>query len=542
MAETELTQARNCCGRHAWAEAYRWFSLADHQRPLGVADLEHWATSAYLLGRDVEFHGLLDRAYHAHVARTNHAGAARCAFWLGLTSLLRGEAAQASGWVARARRLIEGQDCVEQGYLLLPVAEQHLGEGDAGAGLELASAAAAIGERFGDPDLTACARQLQGRARIEQGDVGPGLGLLDEAMIGVSGGELSPIVTGLIYCSVVEACQRVFAFSRAREWTLALTQWCERQPDMVAFTGICLVYRAEIMQASGDWVEAMAEACRACARASQPGGRPAPAGAFYRQGEIHRLRGDFQAAESAYREASLRGLDPQPGLALLRLAQARTDAAMAALRRTVGAAADPLQLARLLPAYAEVALAAADPETAHKAAAELEQIASTYGTEVLRANAAQVRGAVELAEGRPQTALTALRRASEMWQQLGAAYETARARLLIALACRTLGDVESAELELDAAGGLFERLGAAPDLARVASLRTQRARRDGHRLTARELDVLRRIAAGKTNKAIASELAVSERTIDRHVSNILSKLGVSSRTAATAYAYHHQLL
>jgi DNA-binding CsgD family transcriptional regulator len=538
----DLTHARECYTRQAWSEAHRCFLEADRMVPLAVHDLERLATAAYLLGRDLEFQGFLERAYHAHLEQAAHPAAARCAFWIGLTLLLRGEAAQASGWVARARRLIEDQDCVEHGYLLLPVAEQHLGEGDAAVALELASAAAAIGERFGDADLTACARHLQGRARIEQEDVRGGLGLLDEAMIGVSQGELSPIVTGLIYCSVIEACQRVFAFGRAREWTAALSRWCERQPDMLAFTGTCRVYRAEILQASGAWVEAMAEACRACERGARPGGPPGPAAAWYRQGEIHRLRGELDAAEAAYRHANLLGLDPQPGLALLRLAQGRTDAAIAAMRRAVGATADPLQLARLLPAYAEMALATGDARTARAASAELEEIASRFGTEVLRAHAAHVRGAVELGESQARAALGSLRRASQLWQEAGASYETARARLLLGLACKALGDPESAELQLDAAAAIFEKLGAAPDLARLASLRSRPARRAPHQLTPRELAVLRRITAGKTNKAIAAELSVSERTIDRHVSNILSKLGVSSRTAATAYAYDHKLV
>ena len=541
MSEAELTRARECYRRRAWSEAHRLLLRADRTTPLGVEDLERLATSAYLIGRDLDFHRFLDRAHHAHVQEGDQPRAARCAFWLGLTLLLRGETAQANGWLARAQRLVDGRDCVEHGYLLLPVATLHLRERNNEAALVAVSAAVEIGDRFGDADLTACARHLLGRAVIQQGEIQRGLGLLDEAMIAVSGGELSPIVTGLIYCSVIDACQQILALSRAREWTFALTRWCEQQPEMVAFTGICIVHRAEIMQFCGAWEEAMAEACRACERASQAGGQKPLAAAFYRQGEIHRLRGEVGAAEEAYRNASRLGSEPQPGLAMLWLAQGRADAASVAIRRILGAATDPLERAKLLPAYMEIALVAGDVQEARSASAELGEIAGRYATDLLRAMAAHARGAVELAEGRTQVALSTLRHAFELWQQGEAPYEIARVRLLIALACRELADVESADLEFDAARALFERLGATPDLARLDSLRN-RAKANQLRLTPRELQVLRQVAAGKTNKAIATELFVSERTVDRHVSNIFTKLGVASRAAATAYAYNHKLL
>lgn len=542
MLEAELKRARECYRCRAWSEAHQLLSLADRTTPLAVDDLERLATSAYLIGRDLDFHRYLERAHHTRLQEGDQIRAARCAFWLGLTLLLRGETARANGWLARAQRLAEGRDCVEHGYLLLPVAEQRLGEKDSDAALTAATGAAEIGDRFGDEDLTACARHLQGRALIQQGQVQRGLGLLDEAMIAVSVGELSPIFTGLIYCSVIDTCQQVFALSRAQEWTFALTRWCEQQPEMGAFTGTCLVHRAEVMQFRGAWTEAMTEASHAYERASQAGERKPPAAAFYRQGEIHRLRGEFGAAEEAYRNASRLGSEPQPGLALLRMAQGRTDAACAAIRRVLGAATDPLHRAKLLPAYVEIALVAGDMQEARAASAELDEIAQRYATDVLQAMAAHARGAVELAEGRAQAALTALRHAFELWQQGEAPYETGRVRLLIALACRELGDVESAGLEFEAAGAVFERLGATADLAHLGSLRKLATQANQHGLTPRELQVLRQIAAGKTNKAIATELFVSERTIDRHVSNILTKLGVPSRAAATAYAYNQKLL
>jgi DNA-binding CsgD family transcriptional regulator len=541
MLEAKLKRARECYRRHAWSEAHQLLAVADESTPLGAEDLELLATSAYLIGCDLDFHQSLERAHHTWLQQGEQCRAARCAFWIGLTLLFQGDAGPGNGWLARAKRLVEGRECVEQGYLLVPVAEQCLGDRDAEAALKAATGAADIGARFGDADLTACARHLQGRALIEQGHVERGLKLLDEAMVEASGGEVLPIMTGLIYCSVIAACHRVFALSRAREWTIALSHWCEQQPQMVAFTGTCLVDRAEVMQFRGAWTDAMSEACLARERGSHAGEGKAPAAAFYRQGEIHRLRGEFTAAEEAYRNASRMGAEPQPGLALLRMAQGHIDAARAAIHRVLSAATDPLQRAKLLPACIEIAQAAGDVEEARSAAGELSDIARRYPTDVLQAMAAHAQGAVELAEGRAQAALAALRRAFELWQRGEAPYETACVRLLTALACRELGDVESADLEFEAAGGLFESLGAAPDLARLDSLRNRTTQAGRHGLTPRELQVLRQIAAGKTNKAIASELSLSERTIDRHVSNLLNKLGVSSRAAATAYAYSHKL-
>jgi DNA-binding CsgD family transcriptional regulator len=435
----------------------------------------------------------------------------------------------------------EEHECAEQGYLLLPVVEQQLAAGDCEAAYATAASAAAIGDRCGDADLIACARHDQGRIRIQQGQVEKGLALLDEVMVAVTAGELSSVVTGLMYCSVIQACQEVYAFGRAREWTAALAQWCEEQPEMVAFTGVCRVHRAEIMQLSGAWQDAIEEAQRVREHA-QGVSRQTAAAALYQQAEVHRLRGEFAAAEEAYRSASQWGLEPQPGLALLRLAQGRTDAAVAAIRRALSAAADPLQRTKLLPARIEIMLAAGDVQDARTACRELEEITARLDAAVLGAMAAHARGALELAEGDAHAALGSLRRAFEVWQQIEAPYVAARVRVLIGLACRTLGDHDGGGLELDAARAVFEQLGAAPDLARIESLIRGAPSGRSHGLTPRELQVLRLVAAGKTNKAIAAELFLSEKTVDRHVSNIFVKFDVPSRAAATAFAYRHKLI
>jgi DNA-binding CsgD family transcriptional regulator len=307
---------------------------------------------------------------------------------------------------------------------------------------------------------------------------------------------------------------------------------------MVAFTGRCLAHRAGIMQRHGAWRNALAEAQLAREHCEQAMNWAAAGQALYQQGELHRLQGRSDSAAAAYKEASQLGREPQPGLALLRLAQGDLDAAKAAIRRVVDETTEPLNRAALLPAFAEIMLAAGEPDEARRASGELEELAAGTGRPMLQATAAHVRGAVELGAGDSQAALPALRDAARLWQELDAPYEVARVRMLVGLACRELGDGDTATLELDAARGAFEQLGAAPDLARLRSLTGAAP----HGLSARELEVLRLVASGKTNRQIAEELVVSEHTVARHVQNIFAKLGVSSRTAAAAFAFEHRLV
>ncbi|HEX5778104.1 MAG TPA: response regulator transcription factor [Xanthobacteraceae bacterium] len=543
VAQT-LQRGRDSFGRRSWDEAFKTLARIDGAVPLGADDLERAATAAYLTGRDQDYLKLLERAHRAHQDAGERERAARCAFWLGLRFVFRGEMGPATGWFGRAHRLIEEheRDCVERGYVLLPLVEQHLMAGKPTAAYEAAANALAIGTRFHDPDLVAIALHLQGRALLREREVERGLALLDEAMVAVAADELSPIVTGLIYCSVIDACQQVCAFGRAGEWTAALASWCAEQPQLIAFTDRCLVHRSEVMQLHGAWDDAIAEAQRACTRLGPKDDRRAAAAAYYQQGEVHRLRGDFESAETAYRETSQWGGDPQPGLALLRLAQGRTDAAAAAIRRSAGATADPFRRVRLLPAQVEIMLAAHDLAEAHTACRELEELTLAYGTDALRALAAHARGIVELAEGKHREALNSLQTAQRGWHEFDVPYLAARARVEAALACRALGDDEGAGMELDAARVVFERLGAGPDVARIDALARGRPTGQSHSLTTRELQVLRILASGKTNKSIARELSLSEKTVDRHVSNIFNKLDVPSRAAATAYAYEHKLI
>jgi DNA-binding CsgD family transcriptional regulator len=538
-----LERGRALYERRAWADAYEALSTADQARALGGHDLVLLAMSAGLLGKGDEVLSALERAHQAYVETGELQAAVRAAFWLASRLQSIGEHGRASGWLGRASRLLDrdGRDCVERGYLLLPVARRQLAGGDTEAASATAAEAAGFGERFQDPDLTALATSLQGQATMRQGRVENGLALLDEAMVGVTTGEVSPLVTGILYCGVIQSCQQVYAMSRCREWTEGLARWCEQQPE-AEFTGLCLVHRSEILQFNGSWPNAIDEARRASARLSREANPSAAAAAFYQEAEVHRLRGEFAAAEEAYRRASQCGREPQPGLALLRLAEGRTDVAAAQIRRVVGTATGRLQRVRLLPAGVEILLGAGAVEEAERACRELEETAGIFGTEVLGAMAAHARGAVALARGDARGALGPLRRSLETWQRVGAPYLAARLRGLVSRACRALGDDEGADLELDAAKAVLQELGAAPDLARIEARGDRGPAGSPGGLSPRERQVLRLVAAGKTNKAIAAELSLSEKTVDRHVSNIFVKLGVSSRAAATAFAYEHKLV
>jgi DNA-binding CsgD family transcriptional regulator/tetratricopeptide (TPR) repeat protein len=534
----ELERGRRAYRNQSWKTAHGALVRAEAVSPLSGEDLELLATAASMLGAIDEQVQALERAYHRYLENGDDQDALRCAVWLGIHLMLAGSVGRASGWLSRAERQLEQSedDSAGRGYLLLPIALRKEAAGDLDGAIEAAREATEIGERLRDADLAAIARQATGNLLIVQGRSEEGLGLLDEAMVAVIAGELSPVPTGLVYCGAIEGCHEAYELRRAREWTEALTEWCEKQPEMVAFTGRCLVHRAEIMQLEGAWDEALDEAERAHGRAGMSGSGVALA--HYRRGDLLRLRGEFAAAEAAYREASRLGHEPQPGLALLRLAQRNAKAAAATIRRAVAEATEPSRRVALLPAHVEIMLAVDAIEDARRGCSELEELAGGYESGMVGALAAHARGATELGDGNPRAALGPLRRAVEAWRDLGAPYEAARSRVLVALGCQALGDGDAADMELDAARTVFAELGAEPDLERMS--RPGAAGRAG--LTARELEVLRLVAAGNTNRAIAGELVLSDRTVDRHVSNIYAKLDVSSRAAATAYAYEHGLI
>ncbi len=540
----ELKRARDAYARRAWEDAYQLFSVLDRASPLGAEELGLLAWAAGMSGRTDEQLSVLERLHHQFLEDGDPLRAARAGFWLGYRLSALGKFGEASGWFGRVDRLLarESRPCVEAGYLKLPAAHRHLARNECDEAFVAGAEAASIGERFAEPDLVALSRSIQGRARLRQGRIREGLALLDEAMVTVGTEGLAPVVPALVYCTLIDGCRQVYALDRCREWTSALARWCDAQPQLVAFSGICQVHRAEVLELNGEWDAAAEEARRACERLGVAPDRVTAPAAYYQCGEMHRLRGEMEQAEQAYRAAHEFGRAPQPGLSLLRLAQGKPDPALASIRSTLAATAEPLQRARLLPAAVEIALGAGDIEGAAEATSELEQIASSFESEVLVAMAAHARGAVLLARGDARRAVDSLRSALAVWQRVGAPYLAARVRVAIGVASRALGDEDGAGLELDAARKVFVELGAQPDLARLGALGTDtRAERpDG--LTARELQVLGLVATGKTNKVIARELFLSEKTVDRHLSNIFLKLGVSSRAAATAYAFTHKLV
>jgi len=539
-----LQRGRKSFEQRAWADSHRFLTAADRDGALEPEDLELAATAAYLLGRDDESEAFRARAHQAFVNRGDHEGAARSAGWLAFGLLQRGAVAPASGWLARAARILDDAqlDCVVRGYLLIPSAIQCIIQGDAAGSHSTFSRAGEIADRFHDRDLASLARHGRGRALIRLGNIAEGVALLDEAMVAVIAGDVAPILAGDIYCSVLEACQETFDLRRAYEWTTSLAQWCASQPDLVRYRGECLLYRAEVMQLRGNWDQAAQDAHDACGLLTSGEARPMAGAAFYRVGEIHRLRGEFIKAEAAYARANEHGRKPYPGLALLRLAQGQIETAAVSIRGVLGDTRAPAARARVLAAAIEILLAAKDFDSARAAAGELTDIASGIGALLLHAASAHATGALRLAQGDIAGASTSLREAWEIWRDLEMPYDEAQTCLLMAAVCEKRGDEDGRRLELGSARRLFEQLAAAPCLARLAEQSDRSSHQRIGSLSEREAQVLRLLAAGKANRAIAEELFISEKTVARHVSNIFDKLGVSNRSGATAWAFQHNLI
>ncbi|MGH9178880.1 MAG: LuxR C-terminal-related transcriptional regulator [Acidimicrobiales bacterium] len=540
--EEALERGRESFGQQAWSAAFTDLAQADRRAPLGLDDLERLAITAYLSGREAEAGDAWTRAYHLALATGEPARAARSAFWQAFSLLYSGELAQGGGWLARASRILEERrlDCVEQGYLLVPFAIQALEEGDLEGGYASFCTAAEIAARFADADLAAFCFLGRGSALLWLGRQAEGLAALDEAMVSVTAGEVSAIIAGIVYCGVIEACWDAFDVRRAAEWTWALSRWCEPMPDRLPYRAQCLIHRAEILQLRGDWPGAEEEARAAGQRLA---GRPAAGAALYQEGEVHRLRGLFAEAEEAYRLASEAGRPPHPGLARLRLAQGRVATAATTIRRVLAETGERVARTRLLGAFVDIMLAAGDLSAARRGTEELAEAAADLPVPFVVGQAGYAEGALLLAEGDATGACAALRRALDAWRKVDAPYEVARVRALLGVACRDLGDEDSGVLERDAAERAFTELGAKPDVERLRHLwGPGSAAGAAGGLTAREVEVLALVATGRTNKVIAEELVISEKTVARHLSNIFTKLGLTSRSAATAYAYKHGLV
>jgi DNA-binding CsgD family transcriptional regulator/tetratricopeptide (TPR) repeat protein len=561
MAERQAPE-HDATERSSWVEVHRALSTTA-PGALDASDLERLAVADYLTGRDDDSAVAWEAAHRRHLESGDIAEAARCSFWLALCLLLRGHGARASGWLRRTEDLLDDahRDCRAAGYLLIP---QFLGalDTDPERAQQLAERVTEFGERFHDPDLRAFGVLAHGQALIALGDTVSGTARLDDVMVSVTAGEVGPITTGVVYCAVILECVRMFDVARACEWTEALSTWCERQPELVPYRGQCLVHRAQLQQARGEWTEAVVTAEAACQWLHDPP-HPALGAAYYQAAELQRLCGALDDADTSYREAHRHGHSPVPGLALLELARGDAAAAEATIRRALAETAQPLDDAppdriALSPADRPALLAAAvdifsergDLASARAAADELAVHAAGSKPEMLRALAAQALGTVACAEGDPSAALAHLRAAAASWRALNMPYERARVAVRIGVACAALGDHASAAMEFESAQETFVALGARPDIDHLAQLAAPgaapaAARPDvdrGHRLSAREREVLAQVAAGKTNREIARDLTISQHTVGRHLENVFAKLGVTNRAAAIAYAYEHQLL
>jgi len=539
-----ITKGQDAYRNQQWAEAYALLSAADQESALEPDVLFRMGVAAYLLGKDSECTHIWSQAHAEFLDREQKNRAVYCAFWLGMTLSSRGEKIRGSGWFARARRITEDipEDCPEKGFLFLPKGLQYLAEDNGESAYTQFKQALTIGKQFDNAELVILGRLGCGQALISQNRISEGTALLDEVMISVEAGEVFPIAVGIVYCAVVTTCHLIYDYQRAQEWTSVLSHWCESQPEMIPFRGECLVRRAEVLQWRGEWSQAIDEIGHACDILSDPFRQSTAGLAYYRKGELHRMRGEFSAAESAYQQASNLGKKPQPGLALLWLAQDKIEAAKKAIQLAIDARQDNTSRTKLLPACIEIMLAAGAIDQAQTAANDLFDISEAIEAPYLRAIAAREKGAVLLARKNSEEALSWLRKSWQILKDLDMPHETARTRILTGVAHQQLGDQDTAELEFESAKWLLKQIGAPFELPKIAALNQSTSSDELRGLSKRELQVLQLVASGKTNKSIASQLYISERTVDRHVSNILLKLDVASRTEATAFAYKHNLL
>ncbi|WP_448624638.1 LuxR C-terminal-related transcriptional regulator [Geodermatophilus sp. URMC 64] len=539
VGEPVLAEARELFGAFRWRACVELLSEADASMPLDGDGLLLLGEAAYLIGADEQAATALGRAYRSYLDAGDVPAAARCAVYCAFALETSGQRVRYLAWAARAERLLEEHGLAggaEAGWLLAHRAHELLLEQH----VEEALTTARDGERTalaaGDTDAVVLSRLTIGFALLLRGDGAAAIRVFDEVMLAVSSDETSPAVVGLCYCVSVAACVQLRDIARARSWTATLDRWVSARPDLVAYRGSCLVHRAQLSTLGGNWAGALGEAGTALDLLE---GTPAAGQAAYQLGELHRLMGHDREAENAYRRANALGVQPEPGLSRLRVAQGRAAAAARTLGRLCGEPRPPEDRAELLAARVEAELALGGIAAARAGADELRGITEGLGSPLLSGLADQADGAVLLAEGRPGAALDVLRRAQRRWTELDLPHPCAQVRVLAGRCLRALGDPQSADLEFEAARECFERLGAVRDLATVDG--PIDGARPG-RLTEREVEVVRLVAAGHTNRAIANRLCLSEKTVARHLANIYAKLDVPSRAAATAYAYDHGLV
>ncbi|MEY2398103.1 MAG: hypothetical protein QOJ00_1277 [Actinomycetota bacterium] len=526
---------------YAARERYDWQRCHDTASTAPLNDALGDGERLALLGEAAWWLGHLDDSIEARQAAFRafeEAGEGRragyCAVWLYEANAQRARPAIASGWLMRARRALEHDDnCVEHGALLLREAELAHGEGRLGDATDLAERALALGRKLASPDLEAEALQTVGRVLIDAGQVNVGLAHLDEAMLFAVEGRLGPYSTGKVYCSLISVCEDLGDWRRAADWTEATTQWAQAHPFAI-FPGICRVHRAAVLDRSGALADAEREASQAC---NELVGSHIPnaAAAFAEVGDIRRRLGDLVRAEEAFSRAEALGGRVCTGTAMLRLSQNRIDEASRIIAGCVAELSpNRLARARVLPIAAQIAIAAGDLDLAKVHVTELDAIGDAFEMPYLRAVAMLARGRLQLAEGDPITAQATLHRAHALWRELGVPYEAATANTVLAVAQRDAGDEAGAQASFAAARALFKDIGVSLD-ARDTTAQLPAG------LSQREAEVLRWVAKGLSNKEVATQLHLSAKTVSRHVSNIFTKVGVSSRVAASAFAFANDI-
>ncbi|NIK57357.1 helix-turn-helix transcriptional regulator [Kribbella shirazensis] len=536
VATAHLSRARELHTASRWEEACVEYAAADAVEPLAVHDLEAYAEAAQVSARGTEAVVLLRRIFDLRLAANELDDAAYAAFWLWWAFFTSNELVQANGWLQQVGRAL-GPELAGSPWLRIPEAMFQGMTGNHSHAEELLSAVV----EGSHGDVVPWALSMWGQTLIDAGRLQDGLDRLEEAMAALFEDGLSARVTPWIYCAAVRGCCLARDFTRARAWNRSMARWLDSLDSLGgAYLGNCRIYRSRLLCLTGAWPDALDEIAAVCDDLDGYAGWVC-GHAFYQLGEVRRLRGEWDAAEEAYLRAAQHGCPTQPGLSLLRLAQGDVDAASAGVRRALTEVTTTPDRLDVLKAAVTIHLEEGNLEAARDAVAEFENITAEVTTPVIQAEAYAVRGALALSEGDAGSALPLLRRAVGAWQAQDAPHEVAQLNVLIGQACHALGDHDGAQLEFSAARETFERLGARPDLAQLDRIAATTGT-GTHGLTHREIEVLCAIAQGKSNRAIANELHLSERTVHRHVANIFIKLGVDSRTAAVAHAIKERIV
>jgi DNA-binding CsgD family transcriptional regulator len=506
---------------------------------LSGAELDDLADACFWLDRPDDSTARRALAHAAHAAAGDAGRAALSAWRVFYDHYLVGELVVAAGWLERARTCAaRATDARPAGWIAIADADLALARGTPAVARALACEAAEIGAAVGDADLVAMAGQAEGRSLVALGRAGEGLARLDAAMVAVVAGEVDPTFTGWVFCNVLGTCHDLADLRRASEWTDAAVRWCEAQRGGLLYRGLCRLHAVELRCLRGDWAGAAVDARRACDELTAHDPRYAGE-AHYLVGEVRRLLGDLDGAVTAFDRAHESGRPPLPGLALVQVARGGAPQALRTLQDALGdGVAAPAQEADLLAATVQAALAAVDQPAARSAAERLRALAVASGSDLVDALALAAEGAVLLADGH-HDATVRLRAAWVACTRLGLVGHAAHVQVDLAAAARRDGDHDAADRALRTARTTFERLGAVREVASVNALLRPST---GALLTPRQLEVLRLVARGATNREIGAVLFVSEHTVARHLANVFARTGTSSRAAATAWAYERGLV